>query len=552
MLFRFVFLLFLFENLYAQTATVVYGQGGSFTSSTQFDGGISASSIGNPTKIVIDSNGNLYVSDINRVLVFLKGSTTATRVYGQGGSFNTDGNNQGGISANSFLLQKGIAVDNSGGLYAADTANHRVLYFPSGSTTATRVYGQGGSFTSNSANNGGISANSLNTPQGVAVDSSNNVYIADTLNNRVLFFSGTSTTATRVYGQGGSFTSGISNNGGTSATSLSSPIDIAIDKSNNIYVSDNFNNRVLVFSGTSTTATKVYGQSSFTTGTSGSTSTTLNNPRGITVDFSSNLYVGDYNNNRMLVFPSGSTTANTVYGQGGSFTANTANNGGISSSSLFSPYSAAVDNTTVYIADSGNSRILYYGQVSTTTSSPSTTSPANQTTSPSSTTCFHESTIITYKSRRYSFEYLKLEKECNIPHVVKTKGITIITSCGSLRLTPDHLIYTEQGLKPTKDIKIGDNVYYHFHTSYNIYQFHDTGKICHVNNLIPDTEPQNYFGLNCLESIVLANGIKVSTFGNYHHIPATWMKIVGNIFGIQKASKLGDSIATFLNSWNLL
>ncbi|HOW83526.1 MAG TPA: hypothetical protein PK573_13265, partial [Spirochaetota bacterium] len=79
--------------------------------------------------------------------------------------------------------------------------------------TATRVYGQGGSFTSGTANNGGISADSLSRP-GCVVADSDGVYVADINNHRVLYFEGSSTTATRVYGQGGSFTSGTDNNGG--------------------------------------------------------------------------------------------------------------------------------------------------------------------------------------------------------------------------------------------------------------------------------------------------------------------------------------------------
>src|SRR5271157_3155172 len=54
-----------------------------------------------------------------------------------------------------------------------------------GSTTAARVYGQGGSFTTNTANNGGISATSLTAPTGVAVDGSGNLYVADSVNSRV-------------------------------------------------------------------------------------------------------------------------------------------------------------------------------------------------------------------------------------------------------------------------------------------------------------------------------------------------------------------------------
>ncbi len=68
------------------------------------------------------------------------------------------------ISATSLNISRNAMFDSSGNLYIADYSNNRVLYYPSGSTTATRVYGQAGSFTTNTANNGGISANSLYGP----------------------------------------------------------------------------------------------------------------------------------------------------------------------------------------------------------------------------------------------------------------------------------------------------------------------------------------------------------------------------------------------------
>ncbi len=71
---------------------------------------------------------------------------TAGIVYGQGGSFTSASGNNGGISANSLFQPDNLAVDNNGGLYVADLQNNRVLYYPAGSTTATRVYGQGGNF----------------------------------------------------------------------------------------------------------------------------------------------------------------------------------------------------------------------------------------------------------------------------------------------------------------------------------------------------------------------------------------------------------------------
>jgi len=82
----------------------------------------------------------------------------------------------------------GVALHSSGNLYVADQGNNRVLFCPSGSTTATSVYGQSGSFASHTANDGGVSANSLSGPTGVVLDGGGNLYVADSGNNRVLFY----------------------------------------------------------------------------------------------------------------------------------------------------------------------------------------------------------------------------------------------------------------------------------------------------------------------------------------------------------------------------
>ncbi|HMV42339.1 MAG TPA: hypothetical protein PLP33_10805 [Leptospiraceae bacterium] len=81
-----------------------------------------------------------------------------------------------------------MQIDRSNGLYVADGGNNRVLYFPENSTTATIVFGQNDSFTSNTANNGGRSALSLNNPRGVCIDSAGGLYVIDDDNNRVLYY----------------------------------------------------------------------------------------------------------------------------------------------------------------------------------------------------------------------------------------------------------------------------------------------------------------------------------------------------------------------------
>jgi sugar lactone lactonase YvrE len=348
------------------TADVVYGQAGSFTTNTPNNGGISANSLAMPVIDKVSVTDGMYVTDWanSRVLYYPAGSTTATRVYGQNGSFTTGTENKGGISAKSLRLPIGVAVYANNNVYVADINNNRVLYYPAGSTTATRVYGQGGSFTTNTFNKGGISANSLAYPTGVAVDAKGNLYVADRGNARVLYYPAGSTTATRVLGQGGSFTTGTSNKGGISAKSLSNFLDeVMVDGSGNLYVADVGNNRVLYYPKGSATATRVYGQGgSFTTNTvSGISADSLNQPCGLVVDSVGGLYIADQVNSRVLYYPAGSTTATRVYGQGGSFTTGTANNGGISADSLFIPSGVALDESgNLYISDQFNNRVLEY------------------------------------------------------------------------------------------------------------------------------------------------------------------------------------------------
>jgi sugar lactone lactonase YvrE len=350
------------------TALTVYGQAGSFTTNTSNKGGISANGLNTPGQVTLDSNSNLYVTDTqnNRVLFFPSGSTTATRVYGQGGSFTTNSANKGGTSANSLNKPGGVVVDSSNNVYIADSENNRVLFFPSGSTTATRVYGQGGSFTTNSGNKGGVTADSLDGPVGLLLDNANNLYVADTQNNRVLVFPSSSTTATQVYGQGGAFNSSNVNHGSLGPDSLSGPTGLALDSGGNLYVADANNNRALFFPTGSTLATRVYGQNgSFITNsanTGGVSANTLDLPEDLALDSGGNLYITDSANNRVLFFPSSSTTATRVYGQNGDFTTNSANSGGVSASTLQKPTGVRVNsaNGTIFMSDTSNNRVLTF------------------------------------------------------------------------------------------------------------------------------------------------------------------------------------------------
>src|SRR6266481_3560960 len=228
------------------SADLVIGQP-DFVSATCNNGGLNANSLCFPVKVAVDGGGNLYVADKNnsRVLEYntaLSTDTIADRVFGQGGSFISSTCNNHGLSANSLCQPTGVAVDGAGNLYVADD-NSRVLEYNTPlttDTTADHVFGQGGSFTSNACDNGGLGASSLCDPQGITVDAGGNLYVADLNDNRVLEYDtplSTDTAADRVFGQP-DFISISCNNGGASANSLCAPTGIGVDAVGNVYVAD--------------------------------------------------------------------------------------------------------------------------------------------------------------------------------------------------------------------------------------------------------------------------------------------------------------------------
>ena len=383
----------------------VFGQGGSFTTNTCNLGGTSAASLCNPQALALDSTGNLYIADgNNRVLEYDTPLTTdavADRVFGQpdfisGGP----GCNQGdGPTASTLCNPSGGVVDGSGRLYIADRTNNRVLVYDGALTTdaiADRVFGQGGDFTTGLCNKDGISASSICFVGGktspVTIDGAGNVYVADTFNNRVLEYddpAATDTVADRVFGQP-DFASGVCNQGGApqppplpslpTASSLCGPDGLAVDASGNVYIADRFNNRVVQYNtplNTETIADRVLGQPNFSTSGCNQappspppappppppTASTLCDPNAVAVDLDGNLYIAD-GNSRVLEYDAPLTidsVADRVFGQGGSFTSNTCNLGGISAGGLCSVAGVALDAAeSLYVSDRFNNRALRY------------------------------------------------------------------------------------------------------------------------------------------------------------------------------------------------
>jgi sugar lactone lactonase YvrE len=345
--------------------------------------------------VAVDSAGNAYISDSgnSRVLEFDSSAGANPRaklVFGQHGSFSSGSCNADGVNADSLCRPSAVAVDNSGNLYVADHDNFRVLEYnaprPANNTTADLVFGQNNSFFSNTNSCvAGASAGGLCTPNGLAVDSSGNLYIAGSSFSRVLEYNAPvatgHTSPDAVIGQPG-FTASGCNNGGLGAAGLCAPFGVGIDSANDLFA-DFGNNRVVRYNNplttpvASTSANLVLGQISFAqNGVNLTKPDGLYWPAAVVVDTNSapnHVYLADTNNSRVLGWFSVpelkyAGPPDLVIGQPGT-RAGGCNQNHIDASgsslpaadTLCTPGGVAVDpGGNLYVADSGNFRVLEF------------------------------------------------------------------------------------------------------------------------------------------------------------------------------------------------
>lgn len=299
--------------------------------------------------VAVDSSGNVYFADSSNHTIRKLDPTTGllTVVAGVGTSgFSGDG----GLATSAKLNSpKGVAVDSSGNIYIADTSNHRIRKIDTSGNIST-IAGTGtGTF---GGDNAAATAARVNSPQGVAVDTAGNVYIADTSNNRVRKID-TSGTISTVAGNG---TGGyLADNVSATSTRINAPRGVAVDSLGNIYIADTSNNRIRkVASGTITTFAGT-GTASFSGDGGAATSATIRAPQALTLDSAGNLYIADTTNHRIRKV----NTSGTITTIGGSGSAGYSGDGGAATSAkVSSPAGIAVDSSgNVYVGDTGNLRL---------------------------------------------------------------------------------------------------------------------------------------------------------------------------------------------------
>jgi sugar lactone lactonase YvrE len=213
----------------------VAGNGGSFFSG---DGGDArGATLYSPSGVALDGNGNLYIADLyNNRIRKVDTSGTISTVAGNGNS----GYSGDGDAATAAQLNRPIrvAVDSGGNLYIADSGNNRIRMVNTSGIIST-VAGNGSA--GYSGDGGSATLAQLNGPSGMTVDGKGNLYIADTGNNRIRMVD----TLGNIVTVAGNGTGGYSGDGGVAtSSSLKTPYGVAVDNSDNLYIADTGNNRI--------------------------------------------------------------------------------------------------------------------------------------------------------------------------------------------------------------------------------------------------------------------------------------------------------------------
>jgi trimeric autotransporter adhesin len=311
------------------------------------DGGPATNAqIANPSGVAVDGAGNIYVADSLSNSVRKVSNGVITTVAGDG-TQGFGGDNGPAVKAQ-LDHPSGVAVDSAGNVYIADTNNMRIRKISKGviSTFAgVGMYGSSGF----GGDNGPATDAQLASPFGIAADSADNIYIADTNNGRIRKVSGGIITTVA----GGGF-SDLGDNGPANGARLIRPMGVAVDGAGNLYIADAGDHRVRKTSNGIIATVAGNGVAGFAGDNASAATSQLNSAVGVVVDAAGALYIADSGNNRIRKVSNGVIT--TVAGNG--VQGFSGDGGPAASAQLSVPGGLALDlSGNIYVADSDNNRI---------------------------------------------------------------------------------------------------------------------------------------------------------------------------------------------------
>ena len=294
-----------------------------------------------PQGIAADTAGNLYVVDTNNSTI--RKITPAGSVTTLAGTPGVSGSADGSGAAAKFSNPSAITSDTTGNLFVADTNNTTIRKITAGGVVTTLAGTPG---VAGSADGTGLAAQ-IRYPQGIAVDTAGNLFVADTGNFTIRKI----TPAGAVTTLAGTPSVSGSADGSGAAAQFNQPYGIAADTAGNLFLADTFNNtiRKITPAGAVTTLAGTPGVSGRADGSGAAAQ--FNRPFGITADTAGNLFLADtYNNTIRKITPAGAVT--TLAGTPG--VSGSADGSGLAAQFSYPQGIAADTAGNLFVADTGN------------------------------------------------------------------------------------------------------------------------------------------------------------------------------------------------------
>ncbi len=308
---------------------------------TYVNGTGTAAGFRNPQGLAIDNDDNIYVADTgNHRIRKITSAGVVTVVAGTGSAGSN--NHPNVLTFAAFNAPSGVTVDYTGNIYVADTSNNLIRKIV---PNTGAVFIVAGKYTATYADGNYIDAG-FNKPMGIIIDSSNNLFVADTNNNCIRKITPDATVTTFAGSSTATFADGIGTNAG-----FNQPIGLSVDFNNNLYITDSGNNRIRKVTYTGNVST-LAGSGTGTYLDSTGSNIGFSNPSGIYLS-SGIFYIADKNNNRIRTMDLVGTTSNLAGSGTATFVDGIGTNAGFNS-----PVAITIDNSNnLYIGDNGNYRV---------------------------------------------------------------------------------------------------------------------------------------------------------------------------------------------------